>query len=189
MNKANTAPGKVIPFPRSEFDAVAEDWLTPEERAEATAALNAHYAEAAAREDAARTVRELTPEAFAARVAYMAALEQPTPNADGVRIGDLLYGTWGYEQTNVDFFEVVGLKGTHTAILRKIAGEYVGGFSMAGNVRPCRGKYIGDETYTVRTKTQDWYGKKRLWIRHPTATGHMLDRTDDDTEHAYTSYY
>ena len=185
-------PANVIPFPsrRSEFDAVSEDWLTPEERAEAIANLAARYAEDTARENAARNnAREISPEAFAARVAYMAALEQPTPNADGVRIGDLFYGTWGYEQTNVDFFEIVALRGAHTAILRKIAGEYVGGYAMQGYVRPCRGEYIGDDTYTVRTRTQDWCGRPRLWIRHPTANGHILDRTTDDAEHAYSSYY
>ena len=152
-------------------------------------AARAALQQLAARENAARAFRDLTPEAFAARAAYMAALEQPTPNAEGVRIGDLLYGTWGYEQTNVDFFEVVALKGAHTAILREITGEYVGGYAMQGYVRPCRGEYVGEETYTVRTKVSDWFGKPRLWIRHPTASGHMLDRTTDDAEHAYSSYY
>ena len=181
----------VIPFPARPAgpDAASENWLTDEQRAEGAANLEAHYAEQASREAAFRSeARELTPDAFAARVAYLNRLNEPTPNADGVRIGDLLVGSWGWEQTNVDFFEVVDLKGTHTAILRRIAGEYIGGFAMQGNVRPCRAEYVGEELHTVRTKTVDWYGKPRLMIKHPTASGHMLDRTTDDAEHAYSSY-
>lgn len=30
-------------------------------------------------------------------------------NSEGYKVGDYLYSTWGYEQTNVDFYKVVGV--------------------------------------------------------------------------------
>jgi hypothetical protein len=32
-----------------------------------------------------------------------------TPQEAGVKIGDFFYASWGYDQTNVDFWKVVGL--------------------------------------------------------------------------------
>lgn len=185
---------KVIPFPAAEaasdFDKLNKGFLTEEERQQATENLAAHYAEQAAREAAYRANgREITLEQLAARLEYQARREQPTPNADGVRIGDLFYGSWGYEQTNVDFFQVVALRGKHTAVLARIARDYVGGFSMSGTVRPCRDEFVDGEQHTVRTKTVEWYGNTRLMMNHPTASGHKLDPITDDKEVAYSSYY
>lgn len=164
--------------------------LTDEERQLAAENLSRVYADQAAREAAHRAApRELTPEAFAARTAYQQSLSQPTPNAEGVRVGDLFYGSWGYEQTNVDFFQVVALRAKHTAVLRRIAGDYIGGFSMSGNVRPCRDAFTGPEEYTVRTKVITWNGTPRPILRHPTVTGQTLDPIEDDKEVGYSSYY
>lgn len=38
----------------------------------------------------------------------------------GIKKGDIFYSSWGYEQTNVDFFEVIGLKGKTQVILQEI---------------------------------------------------------------------
>lgn len=179
-----------------EFPAVSVTYiknplgLTEEQQQQAAENLSAHYAEQAAREAAHRgNGREISLETFAARLEYQARREQPTPNADGVRIGDLFYGSWGYEQTNVDFFQVVALKGKHTAIIAKIAGDYVGGFSMSGNVRPCRDEFIDGEQYTVRTKTVDWFGEPRMMMKHPNVSNHNLSPITDDKEVGYSSYY
>lgn len=48
---------------------------------------------------------DLTADQFAAVSAYYAACRQPTPNAEGVRVGDIFYNVWGYDQTNVDFYQ------------------------------------------------------------------------------------
>lgn len=62
------------------------------ERTEALANLEQNYREMQARYDAARAnAREVTPETFAARVEYEAHKNDPTPNADGVHVGDLFY--------------------------------------------------------------------------------------------------
>ena len=179
---------KVLQFsasaPRSEFDAINAARMTEEEAAAARAALEHHYSQQRAREDAARQqLRELTPEQFAARIEYEQRRQEPTPNADGVRVGDIFCASWGYEQTNVNFYEVVALKGKKTAVVREIAGECIGGFAYQGKKRACRGAYIGPE-YTVRSKSDG----PRPSLNDPERSGHALRLTSDDAEHDYSSY-
>lgn len=38
----------------------------------------------------------------------------------GIKKGDIFYSSWGYEQTNVNFFEVIGLKGKTQVILQEV---------------------------------------------------------------------
>lgn len=179
---------KVLQFPasapRSDFDAINAARMTEEEAAAARAALEHHYSQQRAREDAARQQpRELTPEQFAARIEYEQRRQEPTQNADGVRVGDIYVVSWGYEQTNVDFYEVVALKGKKTAVVREIAGECIGGFAYQGKKRACRGAYIGPE-YTVRSKPDG----PRPSLNDPEHSGHALRLTSDDAEHDYSSY-
>ena len=177
---------KILQFtaPRSEFDAINEAHMSEEERAAVRAALDHTYNQQRAREDAARQQpREMSPDAFAARIEYEQRRQEPTPNADGVRVGDIFCASWGYEQTNVNFYEVVALKGKKTAVVREIAGECVGGFSYQGTKRACRGEYIGPE-YTVRSKSDG----VRPYLNDPEHSGHALRFTTDDAEHAYSSY-
>ena len=43
----------------------------------------------------------------------------------GVKVGDLFYTSWGYEQTNVDFFQVIALKGESSAIVREVVPKRI----------------------------------------------------------------
>lgn len=47
--------------------------------------------------------------------------KQDKKNYLGVKIGDIFSFSWGYEQTNANYFQVVGLKGTRQVIIREIA--------------------------------------------------------------------
>ena len=133
--------------------------------------------------------REYEPEAFAALADYLARKDGPTQNAEGVHVGDLFYASWGWEQTNIDYFQVVALKGAHTAVLREIGCEYVGGFGFSGNKRPLRNHFTSEETYTVRTRKSRYYRDERVEIKAPhISSGHFLTATNDFEEHAYTSY-
>lgn len=58
----------------------------------------------AAREYRAKWVREF----FAAKESRA---EKAKPKARALAVGDVLKASWGYEQTNIDFFKVVALKG------------------------------------------------------------------------------
>lgn len=174
---------------KSDFDAINERFTTDGQRQAARAALERHYAEERERLEQGRAALEYDPETFAALVDYLVIREQPTQNAEGVHVGDLFYASWGYEQTNIDYFQVVALKGAHTAVLREVGCEYVGGFGFSGNKRPLRNHFTSEETYTVRTRKSRYYRDERVEIKAPhISSGHFLTATNDFEEHAYTSY-
>lgn len=58
---------------------------------------------------------------------------------DSIQIGDIFVNTWGYEQTNVDFYQVVGKIGKATLLVRKmnkIHEQRDGYSSMSSYVMP-----------------------------------------------------
>lgn len=58
--------------------------------------------------------------------------------------GDLLRTCWGYDQTNVEWFEVIEAKGKHV-VLREVAQERTAtGSDWSGSCVPLRGSYIGE---------------------------------------------
>lgn len=66
-----------------------------------------------------------------------------------VKIGDVFYSSWGYEQTNIDFFEVIAVKG-FTLVLKPIARRSVETTGWASeSVVAAKGDYIG-EAFTRR---------------------------------------
>lgn len=56
--------------------------------------------------------------------------------------GDILYTSWGYEQTNVDFYEVTAVRGKHVE-LRQLAQAKVRTDMDQGRCVPQSGSYIG----------------------------------------------
>lgn len=60
-----------------------------------------------------------------------------------LKAGDVLYTSWGYEQTNVDFYEVVAVRGCSVDLreLAKDVTEYSHG--MQGRCVPKAGQYVG----------------------------------------------
>lgn len=46
-------------------------------------------------------------------------------NQYGVKVGDLFYIDWGYDQTNIDFFQVCALRGKSSVIVRQVSPERV----------------------------------------------------------------
>lgn len=61
------------------------------------------------------------------------------------KVGDILSSSWGYEQTNVDFYEVVGLFGKFGIELRQIASELVEDTGPDQGIRRAiKGEYIGE---------------------------------------------
>lgn len=58
-------------------------------------------------------------------------------------VGDILVSSYGYEQTNVDFYEVVAVQ-NRTVILRELAQEREATGPMSGHAVPRLGHYVGE---------------------------------------------
>ena len=56
-----------------------------------------------------------------------------------MKVGDILYTSWGYDQTNVDFFQVVGLPSKYFVEIRKIKSSLV----PSDGLSPMAGKIVG----------------------------------------------
>lgn len=41
-------------------------------------------------------------------------------NQYGVKVGDMFYASWGYDQTNINFFQVIGLRGKTSVLVREV---------------------------------------------------------------------
>ena len=145
-------------------------------------------AQMAAMQDDGEKPFDLTADQFAAIAAYHAACQQPTPNAEGVRVGDIFYNVWGYDQTNVDFYQVVSLRGAHTAVIRPLHGRVVEEGNMCGKVVPARDNFKDDETFSVRTKPNKWNAANDPQIKDPRFRDHTMSRTDDFKPHDFSTW-
>ena len=75
-----------------------------------------------------------------------------------LKAGDVLRCSWGYDQTNIDYYEVTRLIGARMVEIRKIGAESVndGGLSMTGDCVPRPGHYIGEP---MRKAVSDYDGQ------------------------------
>ena len=102
------------------------------------------------------------------------------------RIGSVLMRMWGWEQTNVNFYEVVRLVGKQTVIFREIAQERVEDEWMQGTCVPVKGQYIGaEEKRRVYDKNNIRYNSYSfLSIEIPT----IVDGVEIFRSHRWSSY-
>ena len=68
--------------------------------------------------------------------------ERNAPHA--LAVGDVLMSMWGYEQTNVDYYEVTELHGRSQVTLRQIARRSEATGDMQGDYVPVPGQFIGE---------------------------------------------
>lgn len=67
-----------------------------------------------------------------------------------LQVGDILKHSWGWEQTNIDYYQVVALKGKKKVLLREVdkSVEYskINGHvdSMIGTCKPIKDAFIGE---------------------------------------------
>ena len=61
-----------------------------------------------------------------------------------LKTGDILVSSWGYDQTNIDFYQVVEVAGKQTVIVREIAGTVTETGFMQGSVIPRPGVWARD---------------------------------------------
>lgn len=70
--------------------------------------------------------------------------QKRTAFVHSVQVGDIYRTSWGYDQTNVEFFEVVEVKGKY-AILREIQSASEGGGPGGERCVPQSGAYVDGE--------------------------------------------
>lgn len=68
-------------------------------------------------------------------------------NQFNITQGMIFYSSWGYEQTNVSFYQVVRLSGKASVVVREISKTRCAkdNLDFYGHVMPNRDQFIGDE--------------------------------------------
>ncbi|HTR86217.1 MAG TPA: hypothetical protein VMI56_17165 [Reyranella sp.] len=77
------------------------------------------------------------------------------------KVGDIFRTCWGYDQTNVEFFEVTEVKGKHL-ILREVAQARVETGFMCGRCVPQSGQFKGEPLRRLATR----HGVRIDGVRH-----------------------
>ncbi|MCR5943963.1 hypothetical protein FG152_24640 [Ochrobactrum sp. XJ1] len=103
-------------------------------------------------------------------------LRNATPRT--AEVGAIYYTSWGYDQTNVDFYEIVDLVGKLSAKVRKIGSINASDGSEgwgAGKSLPAAGEYKS-EAQTVRitgdrfkidgNRAHRWHGRPVSWTNY-----------------------
>jgi hypothetical protein len=101
------------------------------------------------------------------------ALAQPHK----LTVGHILVASWGYEQTNVDYYQVTALKGARTVELRKIGCVSNEDLHMQGTSTPRLDAFTGeaftrrvDERNSVKLTSYSWAhlwdGRPRRWTAY-----------------------
>lgn len=79
-----------------------------------------------------------------ARKAEHKAARKAVSASDFWAVGDVVYNSWGYDQTNVDFYQVVEVK-AKSIVLREVRQNSSDrGMSMSGATQPVRNDFCGE---------------------------------------------
>jgi len=63
----------------------------------------------------------------------------------GCEVGHIFYSSWGYEQTNIDWYEVIALVGKSSVKVRKISAVIDHDMHDQGSCSPRAGAFVGPE--------------------------------------------
>lgn len=95
-----------------------------------------------------------------------------------LKVGDLLSSSWGYDQTNIEFYEVTRVIGAHTVEIREVAQERTQTGFMQGDCSPVRGRYLSPPTRhrasadgSVKVRdfgvwARPWDGRREHWTAY-----------------------
>lgn len=96
-------------------------------------------------------------------------ITQETHKHDAAKVGDIFHTSWGYEQTNSEFFKIVEISKTgKTCDVVQIAGEFIGdentiSRNMSGQKVPNPDKVINQTPCKVKIErahsANPWSGK------------------------------
>lgn len=76
--------------------------------------------------------------------------ERDKERKHNVAVGDVLYTSWGYDQTNVDFYQVTRIVGKATFEVRELATMSTETHFMSGYIVPVPNEFCSDKIIRVR---------------------------------------
>lgn len=108
------------------------------------------------------------------KIAPIRPYEEPKHN---IKVGDIFTYSWGYDQTNIDFYQVVSTSAKTIAIRKIKAGQTdYDAHYMSGHKVPLKDEFCKDEVLrkTPRFISNKWwipfeYGVGQLWDGKPEA--------------------
>lgn len=65
----------------------------------------------------------------------------------GCKVGDVFRCSWGYDQTNVDYYQITELHGRTMATVRRIAAQSQETGWLQGECAPAPGRFLDEERY------------------------------------------
>jgi len=112
------------------------------------------------------------------RLEYKEERKKVTSVPKSYEVGDIVYTSWGYEQTNLDFYQVVETRGAATVVVRPIGSRTIRETSWgSADVSPVKDAFIGEEIVCRST----YYGVK--------IKGHHASKTSETGTHHSSWYY
>lgn len=90
--------------------------------------------------------------------AYRAKRQAERKKPHSLKVGDVLTGSWGYDQTNVEAYQVVEVVGDRTVKIQKISFQALDDPSGYDSqyVKPAPGKFVGNEVLTRRASADNY---------------------------------
>jgi len=98
------------------------------------------------------------------------------------KVGQILYNSWGYEQTNIDYFQIVRVTDA-SVFIREIGRDFEGTGWLQGKSKPKKDNFVSDEVLR-KTVIYDTYGAH---IRADAGGGYLSPTTEEETH--YESNY
>jgi hypothetical protein len=93
----------------------------------------------------------------------------------GLKVGDIVYSSWGWEQTNIDFYEVVAVPSDKTVRLRELKAVRTESspLAMSGTTVPLPNEYASDEI--LLKKVGPGYRDGMIWVNFKYGGGSKWD--------------
>lgn len=98
-------------------------------------------------------------------------------------VGQIYYDSWGYEQTNVDFYQVIEVK-EKSIVICEIAGEMVSDETRAitsdsGRIKPIKDKFVGAAESKKILFYIDSKGETKFYIKSAHGWISLYEKADD----------
>jgi len=125
---------------------------------------------------------------FAGRESYATykAEQKANRKSRALEVGDILRSTWGYEQTNVDFYQVTRLVGKTMVEIRQIGSRITEDLYMQGECWPVPDHFIGPP---MRKRPSSYDGKSVSITSFSSAFKMEPDENGEYASTRWTAYH